>query len=383
METQGVEQRLAAIVDSSDDAIISKDLNGVITSWNRGAHAIFGYTASEAIGKPVLMLIPEGRHNEEPAILARIRAGEKVDHYQTQRRRKDGSVIDISVTISPIRNSSGDIIGASKIARDVTIQKQLQAQLESLAIELREARDELEQRVDERTASLREAVIQMEEFSYTVSHDLRAPLRSIKMYAQVLLEEYAPSLHDHPEATKYLNRIADNSAALDRMIQDVLTFGRVAREGVVLEPVSLDDLVTDLIHHYPILEDGSVDLVVEHLGEVLGHAPSLSQMLSNLVLNAVKFVTPGTRPVVHISSERRAGSIRVWIEDNGIGVDRKFQHRLFGLFERLHPQMAFEGNGVGLAIVRKAALRMNGAVGIESDGVSGSRFWFELAEAPP
>lgn len=375
--------RLAAIVQSSDDAIVSKDLNGVIMSWNQGAERIFGYKEHEAIGRPVLMLIPEGRHNEEPEILRRIRAGEVVDHYETIRRRKDGTLLDISVTVSPIRDATGAIIGASKIARDITPQRRTQRELEAMAAELIRAKDELEQRVQERTASLRDAVIQMEEFSYTVSHDLRAPLRAMNMYSQVLLEEFAPAVAEHPDAAHYLDRIAANCRRLDRMIQDVLTFSRVARQGIVLQEVSLDGLVTDLITHYPSLQEPNAEVIIDPLGSVLGHEPSLVQAFSNLLVNAAKFVAPGVKPRIHLWADRDGDSVTISIQDNGIGIDENGQKRLFGMFERVHHDLDYEGSGVGLAIVRKAIGRMGGSVGVESDGESGSRFWIQLKAVKP
>ena len=373
--------RLAAIVRSSDDAIISKDLNGVITSWNKGAERIFGYAEQEAIGKPVLMLIPEGRHNEEPAILKQIRLGNMVDHYETVRKRKDGALIDISVTISPLRDAKGKIVGASKIARDVTQQKQTREKLQILAEELGRAKEELEERVNERTASLKAAMIQMEEFSYTVSHDLRAPLRAMALYAQVLLEDYAPIFAGHDEARHHLLRISENCKRLDRMIQDVLTFGRVTRDGLTLEPVSLDRVLSDLIQDYPSLQPASARIKIEPLGEVIGHEPSIAQVLSNLLTNAVKFVPPDRAPDVRVYGERHDGHLRLSVQDNGIGIDPKWQHRLFGLFERIHPELGYEGTGVGLAIVRKATERMGGRVGMDSDGKNGSCFWIELPVA--
>src|SRR5258706_4868697 len=159
-------RRLAAIVDSSDDAIVSKDLNGVIRSWNQGAERIFGYTAAEAIGRPITMLLPPERLDEEPNILDRIRRGERIDHYETVRLCKDGSFIDISLTVSPIKDSLDRVIGASKIARDITDRKRREAELREARLELARANAELERRVEERTAALCEVIGQTEEFSY-------------------------------------------------------------------------------------------------------------------------------------------------------------------------------------------------------------------------
>jgi PAS domain S-box-containing protein len=523
-----LEQRarlLAAIVESSDDAIISKDLNGIITSWNNGAERIFGYQAGEIIGHSVLQLIPPERWHEEPGILARLRNGLRIDHYETIRRRKDGTKVQVSLTVSPVKDETGKIVGASKIARDITERKRIELQQQTLyeltstvnrttalpeiydasldaicrcqsadiaaillsdpegvmrfkawrhlsaeyrqaveghspwprnalnpqpvciddvnlaplddhlraavrsegiqslaflpilfegrllgkfmiyygkphrftveelrpaqtvvnqvafAIERRRTGENLERMVNERTSSLREAIAQMEEFSYSVSHDLRAPVRAMQCYAEVLMEDYGARLDDH--AKKYLERIIHGGSRMDRLIQDILTYSRLSRREIQLHPISLDKLTREIVRQY--LDLGSSpppNISVEgRLLNVIGHEPSLSQAISNLINNAVKFVASGKTPRVRIRTERRNGDTRLWIEDNGIGIKPEYQHRLFSVFERVHPEENFEGTGIGLAIVRKAAERMGGKTGVESDGIHGSKFWIQLPAA--
>src|ERR1700683_2150043 len=205
--------RLAAVVESSDDAIISKTLEGIITSWNMGAQRIFGYTAPEILGNSILTLIPPELQNEEPGIIERLKRGERVEHYQTVRMAKDGRSIDISLSVSPVKDRNGKVIGASKIARDITEDKKRhEAQRES---EIR-FRTELERLVSERTASLRDAIAQMEEFSYSVSHDLRAPLRAMQGYATALLEDYSGKVIDE-QGREYLERIVSSGQRMDRL----------------------------------------------------------------------------------------------------------------------------------------------------------------------
>ena len=247
----------------------------------------------------------------------------------------------------------------------------------AFAIERRKSADELESLVADRTASLQKAIEQMEEFSYSVSHDLRSPVRAMRGYAEALLADYGPRLDD--EGRELLGRIQRNGLRMDRLIQDLLTYSRLARREIKVDVVSLDRLVREVIPHYP--EMGPEVATIEIIGvlpDVLAHEPSLMQAVSNLLSNAVKFVAPETRPHIKISAEIVSGRVRLWIQDNGIGVSPEYQHRLFGLFERLHTNQKFEGTGIGLAIVRKAVERMHGAVGVISDGVSGSRFWIEL-----
>lgn len=374
-------QHLAAIVESSDDAILSKNLDGIITSWNQAAERIFGYTADEVVGKPVTILIPPDRLQEEPHILSQLRRGERVDHFETIRRRKDGSLVDISLTISPIRDAKGVIIGASKIARDISSRRKIEHALEMARLELARSNNELDRRVQERTSALSEAVAQLEEFSYTVSHDLRAPLRGMHVYTQVLLEDHRAELS--PEAVHCLNRIADNATRLDKMVADVLTFSRVSRAELRMENVSLDKLVRDVVQHYPALQAPRAKVEIAPLHDVWAHEPSVVQVVSNLLSNAVKFVAPDNLPRVRVWSESHPGVVTLWIQDNGIGIAPEYQSRLFRMFERLHPDLPYEGTGVGLAIVRKAVTRMGGDVGVQSAEGQGAAFWVRLAAAKP
>ncbi|HVV02491.1 MAG TPA: MEDS domain-containing protein [Verrucomicrobiae bacterium] len=373
---------LAAVVENSDDAIITKDLNGFITSWNKGAERLFGYTAHEVVGKHISLLIPEGKEDEEPAILAQLRAGKRIDHYETARRRKDGALLDISITVSPVRNAEGKIIGASKIARDVTERKRMERELKDAHDKLARANEDLEQRVRERTASLHEALVQMEEFSYSVSHDLRAPVRAMRGYATALVEDYGSGID--ARARDYLDRIIRSSGRMERLIHDILTYSRVARAEVRILPVSLKKLIPEIIQQYPEMQPPSAEILIrEPLLPVLGHEPSLTQALSNLLGNAVKFVARGTTPKIHVWTELRGSCVRLWIEDNGIGIRPEYQSRLFGMFERVHQDQQYHGTGIGLAIVRKAIEKIGGRVGVESDGISGSSFWIELPQADP
>jgi PAS domain S-box-containing protein len=379
-EAEQAFRHLAAIVEGSDDAILSKSLTGIITSWNQAAERIFGYTAAEAIGNPITMLIPSDRLDEETLILSRLRRGERVDHYETIRRRQDGTLLNVSLTISPVRNGTGTIVGASKIARDITANKRAEAALNAIREELARSNEELEQRVEERTASLREAIAQLEEFSYTVSHDLRAPLRGMQVYSQALLEDYGPALDS--EAQHCLTRISENATRLDKMVLDVLTFSRISRTDLRMEDISLDKLVHDVIQNYPSLQPPRAVVEIAPLRAVRGHEPSLIQVVSNLLSNAVKFVAAGVTPSIRVWTETNGAGVRLFVQDNGIGIKPETQGRLFRMFERLHPNLPYEGTGVGLAIVRKAAQRMGGQVGVQSDGVSGSTFWVELPEVP-
>jgi CheY-like chemotaxis protein len=264
-------------------------------------------------------------------------------------------------------------VGASKIARDIT--------------ELCKARKlaaKSQQELEGRVAELTAAVAQLEEFSYSVSHDLRAPVRAMQGYAQTTLEDYGERLDER--GREFLNNIIRGSTRLDRLVRDLLTYSHVARLDVVLQPVKLHPLVHDIISHYTEMQPPRARITVHpQLKSVMAHEPSLTQAISNLLSNAVKFVAPGVTPSVQVYCESRGDRLRLYIEDNGIGIQPEHRHRLFGLFQRIHPEGEHEGTGVGLAVVRKSVERMGGRVGMEpSKTGTGSKFWIELpAGSPP
>jgi signal transduction histidine kinase len=237
----------------------------------------------------------------------------------------------------------------------------------------------LETRVAERTADLQRMVEEMEAFSYSVSHDLRSPLRSLDGYARALQEDYGGEL---PEGAKlYLEKIARAARRMDSLTQDVLAYTRATRCEMEIAPVDLDSLLTEVIEQYPALGAAADRIRVRRpLGKVLGHVPSLIQCFSNLLGNAVKFVPEGRTPQVDVHSETRGRRLRVVVKDNGIGIDPAHHARIFRMFERA-AKKNFAGTGIGLAIVKKAVERMGGAVGVRSELDAGSEFWIELIDA--
>ena len=238
----------------------------------------------------------------------------------------------------------------------------------------------LEETVTERTAQLRETIGELEAFSYSVSHDMRAPLRAMRGFSKILLERHAAQLD--AEGIKYLENIDGAAGRMDALIQDVLTYTRVLRAEVEFKPVDLDVLVRQVIGIYPQLHTGNVEIQIEGvLPKVLGGEASLAQCLSNLLTNAVTFVAPGTNPRVKVRAEAIAADIRLWVEDNGIGIAPQDQVRIFKMFERVGRDAAYKGTGMGLAIVRKAVERMGGQLGVESEAGQGSRFWIQLKGA--
>ncbi len=380
---------LAAIIESSNDAIVSKTLDGIVKTWNQSAERLFGYTAEEMIGRSILLIIPEDRLSEEKEILSRVIRGERVEHFETVRRRKDGSFIEISLTVSPVKDGSGRIIGASKTARDITDRRRAEAEMARLykvAQTEVEERKKAEQRFRELTqeleARVRARTAELEAFSYTIAHDLRAPLRSIHRYSDLVREDYAGRLDE--EGVMYLRRLASSASRMDRLIEDLLRYSRVARTEVDLTPIDLDDLLTDLrAQTEGEFEERKALLTVQDgMPLVLGHRVLLHHALSNLLSNSLKFVPPGVSPDIRIHAERRNDTVRLTVQDNGTGIAPQHHDRIFKIFEQLDPEESFPGTGVGLAIAKKAVERMRGHVGVDSTLGAGSSFWIELAAAP-
>jgi PAS domain S-box-containing protein len=362
--------QLAAIVNSSDDAIIGKDLNGIITSWNNGAAKIFGYSAGEMVGDSILKLIPAERRHEEHEILKKLRRGESVRHFETVRQTRDGRRIDVSVTTSPIKDRDGKIIGASKIARDVSENKKAEA-------EIRRLNAGLERRVAERTAELEAANQELEAFSYSVSHDLRAPLRAVNGFAGIVLEDFGPEL---PEAGRaYLERIRNSGQRMGVLIDDLLAFSRLNRQSVNRQPVNSAKIVRDALDELKPQQEGrQIEMRIGELPPCHGDPVLLKQVWVNLLSNAIKYSRDRKPAIVEAGCARENGGNAYFVRDNGVGFDMRYANKLFGVFQRLHRADEFEGTGVGLAIVQRIVQRHGGRVWAEGRLNEGAAFHFTI-----
>jgi signal transduction histidine kinase len=239
----------------------------------------------------------------------------------------------------------------------------------------------LEKRVQERTAQLQESHQQMEAFTYSISHDLRAPLRAIRGFAQALAEDYGDLLDKTGQ--EYLLRMGEGAERLDQLIQDLLQYSRLGRSTITFDTVPLEVCLQRVLHQLDadICANRAIIKIQKPLSTIRGHEPTLEQVLVNLLSNAIKFVAPGVQPKVRIWGEDRGQTARLWIADNGIGIAQAHHQRIFGVFERLHNTEAYPGTGIGLAIVAKGVARMGGTTGLESALGEGSRFWIELPKA--
>lgn len=368
-----LDSRLAAIVESSDDAIVSKTLQGIIRTWNKGAERIFGWKSEEVVGKAINIIIPPDRQDEEPQILARIGRGERVDHFETVRMKKDGQLIDVSVTISPIRDASGKVVGASKIARDISLQKQAQRDMQRAKEAADHARAEAER-----------VSLMKDEFLATLSHELRTPLNAILGWAQIL--------HAHTSANE---TVAEGLAVIERnarvqaqLIEDLLDMSRITSGKLRLDVQSVDlqeviSAAVASVRHAADAKEIRIQTVLDPLaGAVRGDPARLQQCLWNLLSNAIKF-TP-KRGKVQVTLERVNSHVEVCVADNGQGIRPEFLPHLFERFRQADSSASRRhgGLGLGLSIVKHLIELHGGSVRVKSAGEGqGATFCIELPVA--
>lgn len=358
---------LAAIVDSSDDAIVSKNLQGVVTSWNAGAQRVFGYTAEEMVGTPISRLFPVDRLNEEPMILERLKRGERVDHYQTIRVRKDGAFIHVSLTISPIKNAQGRIVGASKIARDITREIHAMEQLAKANEELTRA---------DRMKS---------EFLAVMSHELRTPLNSIIGFTGVIRQgRQGPVTEDQK---KLLNLISASGKHLLHLINDLLDLSRIeaGRMDLEYETVNMADVIDDAVRTLELqasMKELKVHQSIELTEPVVTDPKRVFQVILNLLNNAIKFTPQGS---VTLRAYQQNDLVVVSVTDTGIGIPKEKQSALFQAFSQVEgsSRRRFEGTGLGLYLCKKMIELLGGTIAMESEAGRGSTFTFSIPTTAP
>jgi PAS domain S-box-containing protein len=470
---------LSAIVDSSDDAIISKDLNGVITSWNESAERLFGYTAAQTVGKPITMLIPPDRLDEEPEILARLRRGERVDHFETIRRRADGRLIEISLSISPVHDRAGKIVGASKIARDISERKRAEAAILASEARFRHLADampqmvwtadpdgrldycnerwyeftgfncdkpadldwdsilhpddverlrqtweravesgrqyEIEHRLWDRRENrwrwfiaraipardaagvavkwfgshtdidaqkrvqedLRRANNALEQFAFSASHDLQEPLRTVKVYSELLTAAYGAKLDDR--AREMLRFLSTGAARMETLVRDLLAYAQVTKLESPTESTDAEGaLQAALANLATPISQSNAQITSDPLPSLPVHFTHMQQLFQNLISNAIKYRSAERPPVVHVTAQRQRENWLFAVTDNGIGIEAEYVERIFGLFKRLHTSKEYSGTGIGLAICERIVDRYSGRIWVESEPGRGSTFRFTL-----
>ncbi len=336
---------LAAIVESSEDAIVSKTLEGIITSWNLGAEALFGYTAAEAVGQSITLIIPHDRRHEEQMILERLRRGERIEHFETVRRNKQGRLIDISLAISPVRDGRGRIVGASKVARNITAAKMAEE-------------------------ALRNANRRKDEFLAMLAHELRNPLAPIRNAIEIL-HTRGPQ---QPELVWARGVIERQVHQMTRLVDDLLDVSRITRGKIALrkEQVELAAVVGSAVESSRFLfDEPGHQLTVELPPEpvTLEADPArLSQVLSNLLNNAAKYTDPGGR--IWLTAERERESVSIRVRDNGIGIDPEVLPRVFEMFTQADDSLERTqgGLGIGLSLVQRLVEMHGGTVTAHSEG---------------
>jgi PAS domain S-box-containing protein len=349
---------LASIVESSEDAIISKSLDSTIRTWNRGATKLLGYEPEEVIGRPVTILIPPDHHNEEPAILARVTRGDRIAHYETVRVRKDGTLVDVSLSVSPIRDASGHVVGAAKILRDISERKRAEQELAERARRLAQSNEELEQ------------------FAYVASHDLQEPLRMVSSYTQLLARRYSDKLDDN--AREFIRYAVEGATRMQVLINDLLAYSRLDTRGSRVAPTSSQGSLERALANLRLAIEES-QAVVTHgpLPTVPADAVQLTQLFQNLIGNALKF-RGAEPPQVDVSAERSDDHWVFAVRDNGIGIDPSYAERIFVIFQRLHGRADYPGTGIGLAICKKIVERHGGRIWLDVASGPGATFRFTL-----
>ena len=389
------EIRYRRLFEAARDGILILDPDTrKITDANPFMAELLGYPQDELLGKELWEI---GLLKDEEAsrvAFRELRERHFIRYEDLPLQTKAGQRREVEFVSNLYKEDVQDVIQCN--IRDITVRKWAEEVLCRANDELTNQAAELERAVLERTATLQETVGELQAFSYSVAHDMRSPLRSMQGFAHCLLEDYRSKLDE--QGVDYLQQIMRSAMRLDGLVRDVLSYSKVLHAKVVMRPVDLDGLMRDIIATYPNGQKAEVHIQGK-LPKVLGNEALLTQCFSNLLSNASKFVSPGTIPRIEIGAEiresaKRAGgeetagastlphsdaaTVRIWVKDNGIGIAPENHERIFRMFERIHPAKEFEGTGIGLTIVRKAAERMGAQVGFDSELGKGSRFWIRL-----
>ncbi len=325
-----------------------------------------GFDEHELKTRSLLEFVHPEDRTATAEVLTKLKMASSPVYFENRYRCKDGSFRWLGWTAAPFPEEELVYI----FARDITERKANET-------EIRELNHELQRRIK----SLTDLNGELEAFAYSISHDLRAPLRSIRSFAQFLREHAGTSMDQ--EGNDYLRRVESAAKYMDLLLLDLLEYSRLNGSELDLTGVDLDSAIKDVLSSIEKeIEDCNAEVNVKlPLGAVRAHSATLRQVFYNLISNGLKFVPPERKPCIDIRAERRADCVRIWVEDRGIGIPHQFHQKIFGLFQRLHSHDAYPGTGIGLALVRKAIDRMGGRIGVESEVGKGTRFWFELPPA--
>jgi PAS domain S-box-containing protein len=358
---------LSAIVDSTDDAVISVDVSGRVTSWNKGAERLYGVAADQAMSSSLDQLLPSSA-----ADLAKVLRGSATTvsaHREVTRRRSNGSEVLVDETVSVLRNETGKVVGAASIARDVTSRHEIEAALAATRRDL-----------EVHNRRLQRSNADLEQFAYVASHDLSEPLRAVSGMVELLARRYEGQLDD--DADEFIRFAVDGCARMRAMIDDLLSYSRAGSEGLKLTDV---DLAVVMEH---VLESLSVELAASQAVLSVGDLPvvradsiKLTAVIQNLIGNALKFRRPERPTSIAVSAESDDGVWRISVTDNGIGVEPAYRGKVFRMFQRLNHRESYPGTGIGLAISERIVSAHGGSIGV-ADGVDGGvSVWFTLPQS--
>jgi PAS domain S-box-containing protein len=357
---------LAAVVKQSNDAIYIYDEEGRIISWNHGAEKIYGYSEAEALKMKIWNIIPDFLHKDAEALFNTIFAGEKVQMLETKRVTKTGKFVDVLFSASIIADMGEQHRSVAITERDITLQKAADEQIRLLNSHLSKNIVQLEQTNDE-----------LETFSYSVSHDLRSPLRIVNGNAHILEEDYGDKLDD--EAKNVIGKIKNNVARMNLLIEDLLTLAKIGQRGLSKNNVKMAQLVNDVINEINSSTPNNADIKIGDLPDVTGDASLLHQVWQNLISNAIKYSSKKTNPEVQIGTVSNDEGVVYFVRDNGSGFDMKYAAKLFGAFQRFHTADEFEGTGIGLAIVKRIISKHGGTIWADAKPDEGATFFFTIS----
>lgn len=357
---------LSQIVEVSADAIFSEDLTGTIISWNAAAERVYGCAAVDMVGRSTRDLLPEQTTLQLQSVHSLALSGERVDRFDTWHLRPDGRRIAVSMTVSPLRDRDGSVVGLATSVQDVTDRVELTEELERLrAIQQRQ------------NALLARSNRDLEQFAFVASHDLSEPLRAMTGFVQLLEKRYASTLDERGRG--YVAHVVDGAARMRALIDDLLEYSRYLRVDLPTQRVDTNRAVQQVIDS---LDLGASDIRIDDLPDVWCDEASLLAVLRNLLSNAVKFQAPDRTPVIVVSATLEGGTVMICVDDNGIGIAPEYRERVFRMFGRLHVREAYSGTGIGLAIVQQVAERSEGRAWVEDSDLGGSRFCVTLPGAP-
>ncbi|MDZ4251571.1 MAG: ATP-binding protein [Sulfuritalea sp.] len=386
--TATADPHFAEILDIADDAIITVNAAQTITLFNRGAERIFGYKVEEVLGRPLEILLPDRFRNNHRGLIQGFAVASDAARVMAERReiygcRKDGSEFPAEASIAKLVLDTGLVF--TVILRDVTARK-------AAAAALQRAHDELEIRVRERTAELRDSNrrlaqqarelarsnADLEQFAYVASHDLQEPLRMVASYTQLLVKRYRGRID--ADADDFLNYIVDGALRMQRLINDLLAFSRVGTRGGKPEPTSLATVMQRVRTNLKAgIDESRAVIRVDELPTVWADATQMELLLQNLVSNAIKF-RRAVPPAIHVAARREGGAWQIEVADQGIGIDAQYAERIFVIFQRLHTAADYPGTGIGLAICKRIVERHGGRIWVSSEPGEGSSFCFTLPD---